>query len=160
MKILAIDGSSKSTGIAIFENNKLIHHQCITASSGDSLKRILKMAQRIEQIYQEYKPTDIIMEDILPQDVKHNQNVFKVLIYLQAAVVLTLNKYKAHVELCTASHWRSLCGIKTGRGIKRQSLKKSSIQLVKNKYGLIVNDDVSDAICIGLAYWNQHGSAF
>ena len=154
MKVLAIDASSKSTGIAIFQDEKLIHYQCIIAMDGDSFKRIIKMKNRILEIYKKYKPTNIIMEDVLPQDVKHNQTVYKVLIYLQAMIVLSLYQTYSlqNVQFYTASHWRRICGIKTGRGIKRQSLKKASMQLVKNQYGIKVNDDISDAICLGLAY--------
>lgn len=47
MKTLAIDASSKSSGIAIFEEGKLIHYECITKTSADSLKRIKEMAKRI-----------------------------------------------------------------------------------------------------------------
>ena len=90
MKVLAIDASSKSTGIAIFQDEKLIHYQCIIAMDGDSFKRIIKMKNRILEIYKKYRPTNIIMENVLPQDVKHNQTVYKVLIYLQAMIVLSL----------------------------------------------------------------------
>ena len=50
--------------------------------------------------------------------------------------------------------------MKTGRGIKRENLKKASIELVKNTFNMQVNDDVSDAICIGMAYIKQNRSAF
>ena len=43
-------------------------------------------------------------------------------------------------------------GIHTGKGIKRDELKKKSQFLVKNIYNIDVNDDISDAICIGIAY--------
>ena len=162
MKVLAIDASSKSTGIAIFQDEKLIHYQCIIAIDGDSFKRIIKMKNRILELYKKFKPTNIIMEDVLPQDVKHNQTVFKVLIYLQAMIVLSLYQTYSlqNIQFYTASHWRRICGIKTGRGIKRDSLKKASMELVKNQYGIKVNDDISDAICLGLAYVKQHASAF
>ena len=162
MKVLAIDASSKSTGVATFQDTKLIHYECITSLKADSFQRIQIMKNRILQLYKIYKPTDIVMQDVLPQDVRHNQQVFKVLIYLQAAIVLSLswNCNVRHVQLYTASHWRSLCGIKTGRGIKRDTLKKASIQLIKKEYNISVNDDISDAICLGRAYVLQHGSAF
>lgn len=160
MKTLAIDASSKSSGIAIFEEGKLIHYECIIKTSTDSLKRIEEMVKRIRQVYDQFQPTNIIMQDILPQDVKHNQNVYKVLIYLQAAIVLSLHQAGAVVQFTTASHWRSICGIKTGPGIKRDSLKLASKHLVKNIYNIDVNDDISDAICIGMAYVIQHRSAF
>lgn len=161
MKILSIDASSKSTGIAIFQNGKLIYHQnIIVKSSLDVLTRIKKMTNRIQEIYNKYKPTDIVMQQILPQDVRHNQKVFKALIYLQASIVLMLHTYKKQVTLYVASHWRSLCGIKTGRGVTRDRLKQASKDLVRQNYGLVVNDDISDAICIGIAYYRENGSAF
>ena len=160
MKTLAIDASTKSTGIAVFQDLKLIYFQCITASEGDQLKRIKKMVKRIQELYQWYKPTDIVMEQVLPQDVKHNQTVYKALIYLQAAVVLQLHQFGATVDLYSASHWRSLCGIRLGKGMKREQLKEASQKIVKNVFDIDVNDDISDAICLGIAYVKQHGSAF
>ena len=160
MKILAIDASTKSTGVAVFQDTKLIHYQCITASSYDSLQRIFVMAQAIQNIYKKYKPTHIVMEQVLPQDVKNNQNVFKALIYLQAAIVLHLHQYKAKVDFVVASHWRKVCQIKTGRGVNREDLKKASQSLVKATYNIDVNDDISDAICLGMAYIKQNRSAF
>ena len=160
MITLAIDGSTKSTGIAIFNQGKLIHYECITASAYDVNKRIEKMINRIRQLYDQYKPTDIVMQDVLPQDVKHNQNIFKALIYLQAGIVLQLHKSGANAILYTASHWRAQVGIKTGPGIKRQKLKQASQKLVKSIYNIDINDDVSDAICLGIAYIKQHKSAF
>ena len=53
------------------------------------------------------------------------------------------------IEYVHSGTWRKTCGIKTGRGIKREMLKLASITFVKEKYGITVNDDVADAICIG-----------
>ena len=118
------------------------------------------MVQQIKQIFKKFKPTNVIMEDVIPDDVKHNQKVYKVLIYLQAAVVLQLYKYQTNVQFYTASHWRSLCGIPLGRNMKRGQLKLASQKLVKAIYNIDVNDDISDAICLGIAYIKQHRSAF
>ena len=160
MITLAIDASTKSTGIAIFNQGKLIHYECINVSDACTYKRIERMRKRIRQLYDLYQPTNIIMQDVLPEDVKHNQNVFKSLIYLQAAIVLQLYKTGAQVELYTASHWRAQVGIRTGSGIKREKLKQASQRLVKNIYNINVNDDISDAICMGIAYVQEHKNAF
>ena len=160
MITLSIDASTKSTGIAIFQQGKLIHYECINSNNTDTYKRIENMTVKIRQLCNKYKPTDIIMQDVLPQDVKHNQTVYKALIYLQAAIVLQLHKINLNVNFCTASHWRAQVGIRTGRGIKRETLKAAAQKLVKNIYNIDVNDDISDAICIGIAYINEHRSAF
>lgn len=160
MITLSIDPSSKSTGLAVFEQNKLIHYQCISDSSTDTYKRIQIMVKAIDKICLKYNPTDIIIQDVIPQDVKNNNNVYKVLIYLQAAIVLQLYTRGKKVQFYTASHWRSLVNIKTGPGIKRDSLKQTSQRLIKSIYNIDVNNDVSDAILIGIAYIKQHRSAF
>lgn len=160
MITLSIDASTKSTGIAIFKEGKLIHYECINCNRTDTYSRIETMVNRIRQLCNQYNPTDIIMEDILPQDVKRNQAVYKALIYLQAAIVLQLHKINLIVNFYTASHWRAQVGIHTGRGIKRETLKAASQKLVKNIYNIDVNDDISDAICIGIAYIKEHKSAF
>ncbi len=154
MKTLAIDASTKSTGIAIFDNKDLIHYECITTSSKDVLTRIKYMTDKIEEIYKKYSPDQIIMEQIIPDNLNDekwtkNQKTFKALFYLQAAIVLMFHYYSIEVEFIASSTWRSMCGIKTGAGIKRNSLKPKDIEFVQNEYKLTVNDDIADAICIG-----------
>ena len=177
---IAIDASTKSTGIAIFKNKELISHKCITQSSKDVLKRIKGMTDEIQKTYttllninfnklisesitaitetpNTYK-VQIIMEQIIPDnlnDVKwsKNQNTFKALFYLQAAIVLMFNNYNQEVEFIGASSWRKQCGIKQG-GATRDILKARDIQFVKDNYNISVNDDVADAICIGHAKVN------
>ena len=151
MVTLAVDASTKSTGIAIYDNQELKHYSCITASSSNLYKRIRKMQEEIENIIQEYKPDRVIMEDVIPDDVHGNQTVFKALMYLQGYLMEIYDKYKIPAELVVANHWRKLCGIKTGAGVKRESLKPKDIAFVKNQFGLTVNDDIADAICIGFA---------
>ena len=162
MKVLAIDASSTSTGIAIFQDLKLIHYENITCPKYNSFKRIIVMRNAITKIFEKYRPTNVIIQDVLPEQVNHNQQTYTTLKYLQAAIILSLYEHFSfqNVQLCTASHWRSVCGIKTGPGRRRDYLKKESMRLVKQQYGLDVNDDISDAICIGLAYVQEHASAF
>ena len=160
MITLSIDASTKSTGIAIFNEGKLIHYECIKSNNTDIYVRIGVMVKRICQLCNTYKPTDIIMQDVLPENVNHNQAVYKALMYLQAAIVLQLHKIELTVKFCTASHWRAEVGIHTGRGRKRQQLKLTAQRLVKHIYNIDVNDDISDAICIGIAYIKEHRSAF
>lgn len=151
MITLAIDPSTKSTGWAIFDGQELKQYNCISASSTDLFKRIHKMQNEIEKIINEYKVDRIIIEDVIPDDVRNNQAVFSALKYLQGYLVEIFNKYKIPYELVVASHWRKLCGIKTGAGIKRDSLKPKDMEFVQNQFGIKANDDICDAICIGFS---------
>ena len=47
MKVLAIDASTKSTGVALFDD-KLIKYTCLTASSNDVIKKNTKRLLRIK----------------------------------------------------------------------------------------------------------------
>ena len=149
--LLAIDGSTKSTGYAIFKEGKLIFHGVITASSSNLFKRLQKMQQELEKLVNEYHPTRVVLEEVLPDDVRHNQTVYKALVYLQGYIRGMLDKYRMDAELIVASSWRKKCGIKTGAGIRRESLKNKDIAFVKAKYNIDVCDDEADAICIGHA---------
>jgi Holliday junction resolvasome RuvABC endonuclease subunit len=151
MFYLALDLSTKSSGYAVFEDKKLIEYGCITAASTNVWHRIDKMIIELDKILQYYQFSHIYIEDVYPEDVKGNLTVWKILTYLQGFVLHLLDKYNLKSTFLTASEWRSKCGIHTGRGIKRESLKAKDIAFVKNQFGLDVNDDVADAICIGCA---------
>ena len=56
MYTLAIDASTKATGIAVFDNNQLIKYDCINCYDNNTLDRINYMADNIEKIYLEYSP--------------------------------------------------------------------------------------------------------
>ena len=71
--------------------------------------------------------------------------------YLQAFVTDVLDSAKIEFTFYTASQWRKKCGIHTGRGITRESLKPQDIKFVQSQFGVKVNDDEADAICIGFA---------
>lgn len=150
--ILALDASTKSTGFAIFDGTKLVESGCIASASADVIKRIHIMKDNIDLLLTRYPQINqIILEEVLPESARGNQHTQKMLTYLQAAIeFLVWEKYKKlHIEYIYPSSWRAKCGIHTGRGVKRESLKQADIDFVKNNYNLHVNDDEADAICIG-----------
>lgn len=151
MTILALDPSTKSTGVAVFEDKKLIFYDCITSSSTNLFTRIHHMVDELDKILKKYTINHVYMEDVIPEDVKHNQQVFNALKYLQGFILDLLNTHKISHEFFVASQWRKQCGIKTGKGVYRDKLKASSIALVKQQFNISVNDDIADAICIGYA---------
>ena len=157
--ILSLDLSTKSSGIAIFDNDKkLIDYTCITASSTDLVKRIYKIINDLKLFCQKYDNIDtVVIEEVRPEGNQYgvgNQKTHKALMYLQAALVFFMhdNYPKVKIEYLYPSEWRSRCGLHTGRGIKREELKKADIAFVKKVYNIEVNDDIADAIGIGYAY--------
>lgn len=161
--ILSIDASTHSTGWAIFDGQKLIDYGCITSSKSHNIERIIIMASGIDEILNNYPKVDkVIMEEVLPKNEDYddgathhsNPKVFKPLMWLQAAI--NFNIYFKHnkipVEFIMPNSWRSKCGISTGRGVHRETLKAKDIKFVKDTFNLDVNDDTADAIGIG---WSQ-----
>ena len=67
MNILALDLSTKSSGIAIFENENLIYYNCISSSSTDLIKRINIMKDGIKEILNKYKIDIIVLEEVRPE---------------------------------------------------------------------------------------------
>lgn len=159
MKILSLDLSTKSSGWAIFDDEKLIDHGCITASSTDLINRIHKMTDSLIEILQKYEIDKIIVEEVRPEGGYGvgNQKTHKALMWLQAAVAFLIHDHYSSIEIeyIYPSSWRANLGIKNGRGIKRQTLKEADIEYVQNKYNILVNDDEADAICIGLSQYQK-----
>ena len=163
--IMSLDVSTKSTGLAIFnDNNKLVHYKLITASSSDLIKRIQKITKEIQETIEEYpQVTKLILEEVRPEDsVGLNTNTHRALMWAQASIAFMIhdNYPKITMEYIYPGTWRKDCGIKTGRGIKRESLKRADIQFVKDNYQIDVNDDIADAICIGHAYQLKNPPGF
>lgn len=157
MKILSLDLSTKSSGWAVFENGILIDYGCISSSSTDLLKRINIMLDGLKEIFEKHSDIEkVYAEEVRPENGMQNLKTHRALMWLQGAVALLIYNFnkKIELELIYPSSWRASIGIKTGRGIKRTSLKEKDIQFVKENYNLDVNDDIADAICIG--YANSH----
>lgn len=147
MKILSLDLSTKSSGWAVWEDNNLVVHGCITKKSKDVIKRIIQMRDQIINLIKNYNINKIIMEEVRPD---YNSHTGKVLIWLQAAVAIAAYELNSKIEydFINASEWRAALNIKQGRGVKRDQLKPQDIQYVKDKYDIEANDDEADAICI------------
>lgn len=151
MIILGLDLSTKNSGYSIFKDNELIEYGCINAGSANLFHRIDKMVTDLEQIISRYSIDHVYLEDIYPEDVHNNIQVYKALCYLQGFILHLLDHYKIEHTFFIPSEWRAKCGIRTGRGIKRDTLKAKDIEFVKNQFDIMVGDDAADAIGIGFA---------
>ena len=157
MKILSLDLSTKSSGWCVGQNGSLESHGCITASSRDVVKRIIKMRDELSKLIKDNKINKIIMEEVRPQ---YNSHTNKVLMWLQAVIVVAAYQINPSIDcyFIGASSWRATIKIKQGRGIRREQLKPQDIQYVQDKYKISVNDDQADAICIFDAYWEKNNN--
>ena len=154
MKVLSIDASTKSTGFALFDGKELKSYKYVTASSNDLANKKKKMVNALYEILSKHKVDVIVLEEVRPEQGLQNIKTHKALMYLQGAFYLLIQEqFKSiKIEYLYPNEWRSKCGIKTGAGVRRASLKPLDIKFVKETYGLDVNDDIADAIGIGHAY--------
>lgn len=156
MKTLSLDLSSKSSGWSVFDEKELHKYGCITSASTDLIKRIHIMTDNIQELIKKYNINKVVVEEVRPEMGTQNIKTHRALMWLQAAVAIMLHdEYKMELEYIYPSEWRKICGIKTGSGIRRETLKQRDIEFVKNKFNLDVNDDIADAIGIGYAYLHQ-----
>lgn len=160
MYILALDASTKSSGIAVFNDTKLVHYDCLTASSTDVIKRIYKITDALQKVLEQYDISTIIMEEVRPETSNSsttNLHTQRILMWLQANINFMIhdNFPKVKVEYVYPSEWRKQCGIRQGRGVHRNAQKELDIKFVKDYYCIDVNDDIADAIGIGHAHVNK-----
>lgn len=152
MKTLALDISTKSTGWAVFDGQELIDYGCISSASTNLIKRIHIMTDGVQEVLNKHKIDKIIVEEVRPENGLQNIKTHRALLWCQGAIaIMVYDKCKLELEYIYPSEWRSVCGIHTGSGVRRDELKPADIAFVKNKYNITVNDDIADAIGIGYA---------
>ena len=156
MFILSIDASTKATGWAIFNDHELVDYGIVTATSTDLIKRLHKITNDLKPIIEKYDIKKVILEEVRPEMGTQNIKTHRALMWLQGALATMLhddyNFSLDDIVYLYPSEWRKVCGIKTGSGVRRESLKPKDIAFVKQTYNINVNDDIADAIGIGYAY--------
>lgn len=152
--ILAIDGSTKSTGFAVFKGKNLEKVWHKTSASADLVRRIKVMRDEMREAIKQYNITTVVMEEVRPDRGATNPATMKALMWLQAAFAIMVHDEfpKTKIVYIYPSEWRAACGIHTGRGIKRDTLKEADMDFVARNYAQVANDDEADAVCIGHAY--------
>jgi len=155
VKMVALDESTTSTGVAYFVNDQLIKTTCLTADvnhahkNGMSEVRVDIMGEKILNILNECKPDIIVMEH--PQGASHSLAVTWAIGEVAGIVKSWTIQNDARYLIFNPSEWRRFCGFEQGRK-KRNELKQMAMDYVKEKYNIECNSDVSDAVCIGDAY--------
>lgn len=157
--ILTLDLSTKSTGYAIFDGKQLHDYGVLKASGSDLIKRIYIISDKIKNLLQENEIDKIYIEEVQLEKGKQSKT-YTALMYMQAALMFLLYKNfdnKIPVEKVYSSTWRKDCGIKIGPGVERETLKRASIDKANSTFNLSLerkDDDIADAICIGIAQTN------
>lgn len=164
MRLLALDQASRVTGVAIFDNDKLVKYGTFEIKSNQELgKRLTQFLENLDKLYAAYHFDAIAYEDIQLQ--MGNVETYKKLAYVQAMILFWCEKHEKNLYCLSPSHWRKILkdkyGISWGR--KRAEQKQTAINFIQEHYEKEVDSDTADAICIGCAAnieINKNESAF
>ena len=143
MTILSIDQATH-LGWAVWKHGSLDSYGDKNFSNYkfDCNIKLNKIKHFVNKLIDEFKPELIVVEGIQYQS---NQFTYAQLARLQGLLIDLCVEGNYLYEVVPPSTWRTI-GIK---GRKRVEQKKSSVQFVKDNFGLDVNDDVADAINMG-----------
>lgn len=154
-RTVSIDSSSRKTGMALFIDGKLEEYQLIDLSTSKEPAdaRINVMGRNMLLLLSHWNPEIIYIEE--PQGHGCNLKLVNMLCQIIGIVRGWCIDHKAYFEIVPPSVWRKYLGMSQGNK-KREELKSESIRIVKEKYGIDVNDDTADAINIGNAMINRY----
>lgn len=164
MRLLALDQASRVTGVAIFDDDKLVKYGTFEIKSNQELgKRLTQFLENLDKLYAAYHFDAVAYEDIQLQ--MGNVETYKRLAYIQAMILFWCEKHEKNLYCLSPSHWRKILKDKYGMswGRKRAEQKQTAIDFIQEHYEKEVDSDTADAICIGCAAnieINKNESAF
>ena len=159
---MGLDGSTKSSGWCIFEDNKLICYDKIVITDKDLnwRERIVIMMHEIAKVAKANNVQEICVE--VPVKSLANVNTLEQLFSLQGAILGVASALHIKFTPVDVATWRSFTGIPEGIPAKtkdkRSIYKERSVNLANDLYNLDLqwksksskdnDDDISDAILI------------
>lgn len=152
MRLLALDQASRVTGVAIFDDDKLVKYGIFEIKSNQELgKRLTQFLENLDKLYAAYHFDAVAYEDIQLQ--MGNVETYKKLAYIQAMILFWCEKHEKNLYCLSPSHWRKVLKDKYGMswGRKRAEQKQTAIDFIQEHYKKEVDSDTADAICIGCA---------
>ena len=152
MRLLALDQASRVTGVAIFDDDKLVKYGTFEIKSNQELgKRLTQFLENLDKLYAAYHFDAVAYEDIQLQ--MGNVETYRRLAYIQAMILFWCEKHEKNLYCLSPSHWRKILKDKYGMswGRKRAEQKQTAIDFIQEHYKKEVDSDTADAICIGCA---------
>ena len=149
MILCGIDSSTNYTALSYFKDGKFRKYELIDLhKEKDSEERLKQMILAIYSVLDKWRP-DIIYHEYTW--VARNPKTALTLTSIIGAVQGWAISHNCEWNKISPSTWRASLGL-SEYGKDRTDLKKSAKEYIKTEYGIEVpTDDVSDAICIGLA---------
>ena len=137
MIVMGIDGSTTSSGWAIFESDG-----CIRIASGRIRPKGNNWRNKIEEewnmfkkLFEQYRPQKIYMEDV---PMKDGKSTIMKLGAVQGMAICLAAQYNVDIQFLLPSEWRSELGLFDGtrQGTHRDILKKKAVEMANQLFGL------------------------
>ena len=151
--ILSLD-QAKDCGWAVFEKNtkKLMNYGDESFQKyKDYDDAIFHIKIFMIELIKQYDVEFVTIEDIYSM----NKQVYGKLAKLQGVLINCLLELEIDFKVIPAVTWKSYLKISKGSKTKRKEEKKASVQFVKDKFGVEVSNNTSDAICMGYYILNS-----
>lgn len=146
IKFLCIDQSTKITGYSVWENKELINYGIVESDSKEKkpIERMYQMYFKIKDLIENINPNFVTIEGVQFQN---NYKTYSQLSQMQGIILSLLFERNIGFIIIEPTAWKAFCSIK---GRKRIEQKSNTIQMVKDKFGLELSEDICDSIGIGL----------
>ena len=153
MRVLAFDQATKLTGLAVYDDGKLVSSGLLDHQRTYNIEeRFNKMSKSVCGQIDSWKPDLVIFEDT---DLQTNPAVMKKLANMQGVIMGHCILADIPYLIYKPQVWRSKLGFKQGPKVKRDDLKVQAMRWATDYLGWEPQIDQAEAICIGAAYWKE-----
>lgn len=149
---LALDQAARTTGFAIYKDDKVIDFGTFSVPSSKPIEQRLQLfIKELNDLMNKHNISEVFFEDIQLQN--GNAETYKKLAYIQAACMIWCYNNDLKYTILAPSHWRSVLKnkYKFAFGRSREEQKQKAIEFCKEYINIEVDSDTADAILIGKA---------
>lgn len=149
MKVLSFDQSTKVSAYSWWIDGEYIESGCIDLHKNTNTpERVRIMGVKLCNVIAKYEPNKVVIEEVAQQS---NPQTLKLLARIQGVIIGFCAARNIETYIIEPTKWRSALSFKLGPKVKREELKEQAIKYVKKTYGLELDEDECEAICIGNA---------
>lgn len=149
LPILSLDQATKNSGYAIIKNGNIINYGMINQTGDNVHIRISKIVKRVRELIEKYDIKVLVLEDIY---LGFNAKTYEVLAGLKFILIHLAIEYGIDYVVIKAVEWKSYHNILSGDSITQ---KIAGVQRIKDKIGIDVSEDTSDAILQGVFAYTE-----
>lgn len=149
--IISLDQSTACTGYAVFYDCKLVKTGYLKNSKKQPQQRREVMFHDISKLIELQQTDMVILED---SQYERNKQTFGVLKEFKGMIEGYCLSQGIAYKSYKPSEWRKILGIAQGK-ITREELKQQSIGYCKKLFDVEYPEDVAEAVCIGIAYFED-----